>query len=244
MRAAGAAESRENDMRSTLITLCALGGLLVTLPAKAQDFPAQGTFAVGAERLFGFAHTTIKTEIDTPAGTAKSDETSDTFFFLGSVGRTPWVAPRIGFDYFIIDSLSLGGSLAYVSDSRETENTLPNGNTNQGADVDDSAILFAPRVGYAYMFSDVVGIWPRGGFSYVSGKHKVGDNEDTFHNLALSLEAMLTITPVPHAGFLVGPTLDFPFIGSGETDNGQQKTDIDKYRITTIGLQAGMFVWF
>ena len=94
------------------------------------------------------------------------------------------------------------------------------------------------------MFSDVVGIWPRGGFSYVSGKHKVGDNEDTFHNLALSLEAMLTITPVPHAGFLVGPTLDFPFIGSGETDNGQQKTDIDKYRITTIGLQAGIFVWF
>ncbi|MEZ4221914.1 MAG: hypothetical protein R3B13_13360 [Polyangiaceae bacterium] len=231
-------------MRSTLITLCAAGCLLVTIPAKAQEFPAQGTFAVGAERLFGFAHTTIKTEIDTPAGTAESDTTSDTFFFLGSIDGTPWVAPRIGFDYFIIDSLSLGGSLTYVSDSRETDNTQPNGNTNRGPDVDDSAILFAPRVGYAYMFSEVVGIWPRGGLSYVSGKHKEDDNEDSFHNLALSLEAMLVIAPVPHAGFLVGPTLDFPFVGSGERDNGQQKTDIDKYRITTIGLQAGMFVWF
>ena len=35
-----------------------------------------------------------------------------------------------------------------------------------------------------------------------------------------SLEAMLVIAPVPHAGFFVGPTLDFPITGGGHIDNG------------------------
>ncbi len=132
-----------------------------------------------------------------------------------------------------------------MSDSRESEDTAPNGNVTRNPDHDSHAFIFAPRVGYAFMFSDVVGLWPRGGFSYVNGKDQVGDNEDSFNMFALSLEAMLVITPVEHAGFLVGPTFDFPFISGGKNDNPpRQKLDYDTFRITTIALQAGMFVWF
>src|SRR6185503_15220765 len=77
---------------------------------------------------------------------------NETLAPVGGVASGVYQAPRIGFDYFIINGLSLGGSFTIVSIS-----------TDAGSGTD---ILFAPRVGYAYMFSDMFGIWPRGGFSY------------------------------------------------------------------------------
>jgi hypothetical protein len=99
------------------------------------------------------------------------------------------------------------------------------------------------------MFTPVVGLWPRGGFSYWSAEAEtnppVGPSQRFEANqFAFNLEAMLVLSPVPHAGFLLGPTLDFPITGGGEIDNAALDTDIDDLRITTLGFQVGVMAWF
>lgn len=237
--------------RTVLLSL----GLLLTAPqAFAQDgFATAGRFAIGAERVFGYASTTTKVETDLQPGNVKfkSEQTKNQFDFLarGDVDN-PFVAPRIGFDYFVIDGLSVGGAFAYVSENEEEEETTGNNTTNL-PDRKGSSFVIAPRAGYCFMFNDMIGIWPRGGFTYASGSEEVdpagpnqADTKTDFTILDLTLEGMLVITPVPHAGFMVGPTLDLALSGSGEIDQGNNSQDIDEIRVTTIALQAGVFAWF
>ncbi len=221
--------------------------------AFGQDrFATAGRFAVGAERVFGYASTTTKVETEFQPGNVNYErETTKTqldFLARGDVGN-PFVAPRIGFDYFVIDGLSIGGAFAYTSDKEEGDETVGNNNGDLPEEK-SSGFAFAPRVGYCFMFNDTVGIWPRGGFTYASGKDETdnpGNAPDTsadFSVFDLTLEGMLVITPVPHAGFMVGPTVELPLSGSGEIDQGNTSQDIDDVKITTIALQAGVFAWF
>jgi hypothetical protein len=227
--------------------------IALTSAASAQDsFATAGRFAVGAERVIGYASTTTKVDTEFQPGNVKYEleETRTQFDFLakGDVSN-PFVAPRIGFDYFVIDGLSIGGALGYTSDEVDGDETL--GNVNGDLDrVKTSGWLIAPRVGYCFMFSDTVGIWPRGGFTYAAGKEETeppGNQPDSkleFTLLDLTLEGMLVVTPVPHVGFMVGPTIDLAVAGSGESNQGNTSQDLDEVRVTTLGLQAGVFAWF
>ncbi|MEZ4223811.1 MAG: hypothetical protein R3B13_22875 [Polyangiaceae bacterium] len=213
-------------------------------------FGRAGVFVIGAERLMGFSQTSNKIKIDDPAVSSEEDSSQTSFFFLGSNPQgnqtnplgSPFIAPRIGFDYFIVDNVSVGGAITYVSDTSSGDRTQ--GNQQQDLeDISTNTFMVSPRAGYALMFSETFGLWPRGGISYVNMKSEVGDNETSATILALSLEGNLVITPVPHAGFLIGPTLDFPLVGSGELKQPNATTDLDTFKVTTFGLQAGLFVW-
>lgn len=234
-----------------------LGVFLCTLSTAAfaqERFATAGRFAVGAERVFGYASTNTKVETEFQPGNVKyeSDTTRTQLDFLarGNVNN-PFVAPRIGFDYFVIDGLSIGGALAYYSSEYDGDETFGN-NTDDIDKETNSGWAIAPRVGYCFMFTEMIGLWPRGGFTYASGKEETDpanppnapDQQFEASVLDLTLEGMLVITPVPHAGFMVGPTLELPLSGSGETDVGGTKQDLDEIKITTIALQAGVFAWF
>jgi hypothetical protein len=238
-----------------LAALC----LFAAKPAMAQDeLGKAGGFVVAAERVMGFTHTEMKLKGTRTVGNGPNPavvdytykQTWDQFDFLGKGDVTdPWVAPRIGFDYFIIDGLSLGGSIVYASTS--TDGSVDVGNTSNDLDkVDSTAFVIAPRVGYAFMFTPVVGLWPRGGLSYWSitqDTNPPGNNPtDEFKasGLTFSAEAMLVIAPVEHAAFLVGPTLDFPILSGGTDEQGNRSDDFDDVKITTYGIQAGVGVWF
>lgn len=227
-------------------------GLLWTRGAAAQEetFGTQGRFIIAGERLVGY--TVMKTERKWSVGnTDRTEKWTDTQFDLTMKGSVhdPFAAPRLAFDYFIIDGLSLGGSIGYASHTHEGKWTQGN-QAGDDADESENGWLFAPRVGYCYMFSPVVGIWPRGGFTYWTF-HAESDppgggptDEDDANGFNFSAEAMLAIAPVPHAAFLVGPTLDFPITGSGEFKRNNNSVDYDKWKITSYGLQAGIGVWF
>ncbi|MFO0571090.1 MAG: hypothetical protein U0263_35985 [Polyangiaceae bacterium] len=228
-------------------------GLALANPAVAQErFGSAGQMAIGIERAFGYASTTTKIETELQPGNvdyeSKTTHTQFDFLARGDVS-TPFVAPRLHFDYFVIQSLSVGGSLAYSSDEEDGDQTVGNNNTDFDK-VESTSFLIAPRVGYAFMFTDNIGLWPRGGLSYASGKREVnpaGNGPNTGFEASvfdLTLEAMLVITPFQYAGFAVGPTLDLPLAGSGEQDNGNTTQDLDKVRVTTLALNAGVFVWF
>ncbi|MEZ4224061.1 MAG: hypothetical protein R3B13_24140 [Polyangiaceae bacterium] len=198
-----------------------LFGLWAT-PASAQEFGEQGTPALFAERLFGFYIS--KKEVDLPNGNeAQFDYSGFGIGFRSPVYYTPYELPRIGFDYFVIDSLSIGGALGYAQ-------------SQEDGDPDDEVSLFliAPRVGYVWMFSDVVGFWLRGGFTYHSINVDPGNGEEDA--LALTGEGMFVISPTPHFGFIVGPTFDISI--TGEDNNRDQR-----YRSFGI-FNAGVGGWF
>lgn len=228
----------------TLLGAMLAGALFFAAPgAFAQEkFGHAGGFAIGAERITGFAVT--HTEAEFEAGPLSFDYESDTtsFSFLATDPESPFVSPRVGFDFFVIDGLSLGGFIGYASNDTEGD--------FDGDDEDEeqqsSTFMFGPRVGYAYMFSDIFGIWPRGGITYVSGNVEDDNEVESETSLfALSAELMLVLSPVEHAAFIFGPTMDFTISGDGEFNNpAGPDGDIDDLKVNTFGVQAGIVAWF
>ena len=145
---------------------CALGAaaLLACASAGAQtyntpSFGLKGQLAISAERLFGFYHDSATVTANNADVTTKSDSFSLLSSPIPLAGTPLWSygAPRVAGDYFVIDHLSLGGALGYSHISVST----PNGNTTISSSGD--SLLFAPRVGYAHQFTDLIGVWPRAG---------------------------------------------------------------------------------
>src|SRR5687768_5534196 len=95
--------------------------VVTAAPARAQTFAEAGTFAVSGERLVGYTWTKSKAEASEGTTDYKVETTRSGFDFLvkGSVEDDPFAAPRIGFDYFVITGLSVGGYFGYSSEHVE-----------------------------------------------------------------------------------------------------------------------------
>ena len=223
--------------------LMAASALCAARGARADErFAHAGNFAISAERLMGIVYATDKAE-GTISNTDKS--TSITFLYNPAAVLTNYSYPRIAFDYFPIDGLSLGGSVGFLSLSRSE--TVSGGNVSQDQDLGSTfGFLINPRVGYAFMFSPKVGLWPRGGITFNS-LHTSGDNDASATNsrLALTIEAPLVIVPIPHVAIYVAPTLDLGLSGSNSTKAANTSTtnSVD-HTATDIGLQAGLGMYF
>ncbi len=224
--------------------------------ALGSSFGRAGTLAVGAERMFGYVHTTLKTQQEQPPSDQERTITLNRFTLLGRPTystelQSPYSTPRIGIDFFPIDGLSFGGSLTYVSESGETETKGPAGSQSQDLDP-ASGFLISPRVGYGLMFNDIIGIWPRAGITYFTAssenKNAAGQttSESNVNGLAVTVEVPLILSPVDHVGFTVGPTLDIPLSGGSETDptDPADPTSESDVKFMDIGLNAGLLVWF
>jgi hypothetical protein len=212
---------------------CVAASVVWTSAAGAQELGTKGGFALGLDRVLGFVHSSWTTELD---GTnAENTRSTSNIAFLAQGGvPSPWSAPRLSFDYVVIDPLSIGGSLGYWSQSVDND---------PGGEADASAFLLAPRVGYAYMFSEVFGIWPRGGLTFATGSSELGQfggiGDASFTGVALSIDVPLVIAPGPHFAFLIGPAFDIGF-GGGEVEplnNDYSGAPVD------IALQVGMVGW-
>jgi hypothetical protein len=200
--------------------------LLVPAFAQAQELGSKGDVVFSADRLMGIVGT--KRTIETNPADVSNDWTSISFGWRMSPGESPFDVPRLGFDYLVIDHLSIGGSLGYASIDPDNG---PSG----------SMFIIAPRVGYLYSFGRVVGIWPRGGFTY----HTLGvDGNGGFDDkgFALSLECPFTFSPTSHFAFHVGPSFDIDMFGDRKF-HGPPEPKVDlTYR--AFGINAGLLGWF
>jgi len=209
---------------------CAFGtaALLLSSSAWAQDFSAKGQLAISAERLFGFVHDSATLD----GNTTKTDTISllSSPLIVGSSGVWGgFGTPRVAGDYFVIDHLSVGGAIGYAHWSVST----PNGPVTTSVDAD--SFTFAPRAGYFFGFTDIVGIWPRAGFTYKT--YSSGNNSG--HDLALTIEAPFMFTVIPHVAFWGGPTLDVGLSGSQSQKVGTTTRSVD-FNATEIGIQTGL----
>ena len=226
----------------SLSVVAASVAFLASPEVRAEErMNQQGRVTVAAERLFGVAYETSTVE----QGNAKVTSSQTSVSFLAKPVSAAVTAPRIGVDYFVIDGLSLGMGLGYstISVSGEVEGA-PAQNQN-GAGI--HAFIAAPRVGYAYMFNEHVGLWPRAGMTYswiAIDTDAANDTETSVDSLAVSAEVPLVITPVSHVAFLLAPTFEYGVAGGGKVKaaNGTETT-IDTNPLD-VGLHASLGVWF
>ncbi|HVU01168.1 MAG TPA: hypothetical protein VHE30_05425 [Polyangiaceae bacterium] len=220
------------------LSTLALVSLSGVARAQSKDFE-KGTFAISMERLSGFNHVKSSTTVNTPGGDVTTSTSADRFMLMGMEASSPADLPRVGLDYFIIDKLSLGGTL-FIGYSSATTNLGGLGNANASA----TDILFAPRVGYAVMFNDTIGVWPRGGFSYF---HRSIDPDngpsDSAYYLALNLEAPFIFGLANGFAITAGPAVDVSLTGSATTHNANVSVDRD-ISYFSFGLFAGFLAWF
>jgi hypothetical protein len=214
-------------------SLSALSLLALAATAEAQVPGQKGDFAIGAERMFGIRSEHVELELPAPTGDVSRDATTISF----GVARTgvPANIPRVGFDYFLFNRFSLGGALGFTSSDTDNDSTYLGGFVGFGDNT--KTFVFAPRVGYLYMFGSVAGIWPRGGFSYESTTVRNGPDAS---DLALNVECNFPIVIAPHFGVLLGLSYDQTL--TGEIDPGANEPDID-YSYRSLALQVGLFGW-
>jgi hypothetical protein len=163
-------------------------------PALAQEtFATKGDFAFAADRLTGIYlfeqgnyESTVFGLLQTPTG-------------VNSLQMT-----RIGFDFFPIARLSIGGALSYWSQKTDPDGDgpIPSGTAKE--------LMVAPRIGYAIPITRAFGFWPRGGITYLSNKQ--GSAEST-GEWAFTFEAQFYASPASHFAFIFGPVLDLGFAG-------------------------------
>jgi hypothetical protein len=222
-------------LRDRVAFVAALASSAIASAGSAQDsgFAESGVLAFGADRLFGLLHTSFTVGEGAAETTTSSTEIS--LLTRGAEIASPYAAPRLTFDGFVTDGISLGGTLGVTSQSTEIE--PPSGNTQDGPS--ETAVVFGARIGYGHMFSDTVGIWPKLGLTYFTDSIEDNDGDEVdVSGLAMSADVMLVIAPVPHFGFTIGPVLDLGLTGS--TEFGTMDVDTT---ITDVGLQAGLLGW-
>lgn len=189
-----------------------------------RSFGNSGDFAVSAERLVGIAKTTWRIK---QTGTDPKGSVTRVHLLLNENGDVrSYSAPRIAFDWFAMDGLSLGGALGYSSES-----------DSETGGASQHQTLIAPRVGYALMFSELIGVWPRAGITYQDQKLATAKSA----LLAGSVEAELVLVPTANVLVTLGPSFDFGIIGKNNPDGAPKKTDMAQ---DEFGFSAGIGMYF
>jgi hypothetical protein len=128
-------------------------------------------------------------------------------------------------DYFVINNLSVGGSLILEYQS--------------AGDSSVTRFGIGPRVGYNFALTDMLGVWPKLGFSYTHSNHSLSldaglnemvTNSRSGNAFTLNLFVPIMFHPVPHFFVGFGPFLDTDLSGSD--------------KITTYGLKLTIGGWF
>jgi hypothetical protein len=149
----------------------------------------------------------------------------------------------------VSNSVSLGGSVAFLSRSGKSERTISGVTTS----VDSPTITvfaFAPRVGYILSVNQMIGVWFKGGVTYFSVKGEATGMmngasitaSQTDSGFSLNIEPELVVLPVPHFGFTVGGLADIALSGNrNQTTTGAIASSQDNgYKINNFGLALGI----
>jgi hypothetical protein len=244
---------RKTLQARTVAVSAALYLCLCAANSSAQSvFGTKHQLVVTAEDVFELSTQTVHVDPAPPFSTVQGSETSSRFGFLYS-GRQndPMTVggPKVGIHFFIIPNLSLGGSVGYEARGGSTSaQDIRNPATTVTIDKPAmSTFVLEPKVGYALMFTPVVGFWFRGGLGFAqmsSDATRWGANSASAHYFLLSLEAPLIISPVPHFAFFVGPTMDVSFAGTATWHDPQNREYSASSSYFGLSLNAGMMGYF
>lgn len=182
-------------------------------PSGPSTFADSGQFVLSAERLFGYTWD--------HESSGNSTGSRSTFTILGNPFGTasayPYDGPRIGFDYFIMKSISVGAGVLFG------RSTSGNAAVN--------SFQFAPRVGYGMMVGPWLAVWPRLGVTYV--------NQTDLNYLGVTLDLTAVAVLSPHLALTFAPVVN---IGVSGTATVQGMSVGEKF--TTLGAEFGLAIPF
>lgn len=210
----------------------AVAAMATSGSAMAQEFGKKMDLVFSVDRVFAFHNSHETVSLPAPVGDVSSSSTGFGLGWRGQTIPTAFDVPRLAFDIFVIDSLSVGGAISYVNYSNSVDQR------GFGTDQDVNEFLFSPRVGYVWMFTHGVGFWLRGGFTYHAGD--MGDH--TQNGFALTVEPSFIFSPIDHFAFLAAPYADFDLFGNIHEDqpNGNDFSTHDR----SLGVFASLLGWF
>jgi hypothetical protein len=210
--------------------------LLAQNAAAAPVFSEAGSFAVGVEDVTGYYSRTLKYDNEQNLSREYSQNRLGIALVNGAV--------HVGIHYFLIPHLSLGGFVGYESAPSSVTMADPPGTYTTDQPTENHLIL-APRVGYALMFTEQIGLWFRGGIGYQRDKYGLGGDNYARDSLGvLSADILFAWSPVPHLAIVVGPTGDISFTGSHyeHRPNGRDwSNDASMHR---LAVTSGLYGYF
>lgn len=219
----------------------AVAASILTLGVTASaELGEEGTFALSADRLFGITSFNATADPKVPGSVETEHKGTSTSLLWGGTVTVdnipvPAAMPRASFDYFVIDGLSLGGSLGFFTSGGETKVGPASGDW---ADV--TGYAFAPRVGYNFNISDTWSFWLRGGPMYMSVNFDPSQGNDLDVSVfQLEVDGMFVAGLTEGFGITFGPSLALPL--GGEWDAGQNY-DVD-VKVLSFGVYAGLVGW-
>lgn len=252
-------------MRKSIVAAALAVSLVWTGAAQAggdPDFGKSGEFILSANRLVPFfTFTSEGFSIDRNNNVRDSFSISNSSMALlwgrGENDRIVYNIPRAGFDFTIVDQLTLGGDLVAIfglGGSYTVTNEQPGQTRETTVDAPRiSGFGVTPRVGYIIPLSDVFHLWLRGGFgiytfSYKTPRQDPNESDSVNHFLfSLGFDPQIVIVPVPHFGITIGLPLDISLAGnrSEVAVRGRTTTATDySYRQFAFGLSLGLLGYF
>ncbi|HEY5960905.1 MAG TPA: hypothetical protein VIV60_30325 [Polyangiaceae bacterium] len=202
----------------------------------APVFSEAASFAVGVEDVTGYYSRSVK--YDTPQ-TGSIEQTRNRF----GVGLVDG-AVHVGFHYFIIPHLSLGGFVGFETAPSSVTVSDPPGTYTSDQPTENHLIL-APRVGYALMFTEQIGLWFRGGIGYQRDKYGLGGDNYARDSLGVfSADVLFAWSPVSHFCLVVGPTADIAFMGSHFERHPNARDWSGDASMHRLALTSGLYGYF
>jgi hypothetical protein len=196
--------------------------LFVTTSHVAQAQQAPATAPVGSGPTVNGQSLTEQTQANSPVdqfgGKGQLAISSDAALSIsntslsGGKGSTTTLQVAPAVDYFVIRSLSVGGSVLL--------------NYSSAGSGHSTSFGIGPRVGYNFPLSDLVSVWPKAGMSISSTSQSIdvvnavtnttSSTSTSNTAIALNLFVPLMFHPAPHffAGF--GPFLDTDLSGDSK----------------------------
>jgi long-subunit fatty acid transport protein len=176
-----------------------------SMPESKGAFGMSGQIAISGDFQLGFESRKTKP----PAG----DSVSST---------TVTLAPAL--DYFVADSISVGGQLAF--------------SMSKTGDAKTQLIGIAPRVGYNIGFTENLSFWPKVYFQYalLSLDDGAGGGSVSGNKMTVGVNAPILFHPAEHFFIGLGPTFSMDLASKIESN--------DASKDTAFGLGSVVGGWF
>jgi hypothetical protein len=202
-------------MKTALSLGCAVAAVLLPASALAQSHEAFGN----AGQLAISSDMRLSIESDSVNNNGGSTTTFD-------------LAPAV--DYFVIQSLSLGGQVQFTHTSRSPGN----GGTSETTDL----FGIGPRIGYNIPISDLFSFWPKVGVTYQHGSF--GNTSES--KFSIGAFAPLLLHPAPHFFVGLGPNFSTDLSNSVSTPAGPAGASVsgDGPKVTEFGVMFVVGGWF
>jgi hypothetical protein len=226
------------------------GGAAPMMGAQAAPFGSQGQVIISADRLFGLSFWSAKTDFDNNVSVTSSGTAVNLLW--GEAGDLvgPNSIPRASVDFAVANSITIGGSAAFVTHSGKDEQSSPGATASRDRPT-VTAFAFAPRFGYILGVNQTIAFWFKGGLTYFSSKIEQTTTTpgvasvtqwQTISGFALDIEPALVILPVPHFGLTVSGLADIGLSGNthDESTGAASNSTDHSTRINNFGIAFGI----